>query len=219
MKSSYGAGTTRCGWPPRSRAGGPGALVLAVVELVQERAAELVQQVGDRQSRPRSVCASMRSATFSSTSRSSSTRRRMPGRCTLTTTGRPPRSVARCTCPSDAAASVCSSNSSNSRDSRTPSSSSIVSRATCAGNGSISSWSRPASEDGGQEVRARGEQLPELDEGRAQPLELGRQLVTLSPRGDDIGAAGGLVRQCRVEAGLPTRSERPYFTSNRTRSA
>ena len=52
----------------------------------------------------------------------------IPGYCTLTATARPSWSVARWTCPIDAAATGCSSNSANVSPSFSPSSSSITLR-------------------------------------------------------------------------------------------
>ena len=79
--------------------------LLAVVELAQERLAELLEHLSNCSGgRPR--CARRGTRRFhASASRSSTICSRMPGRCTLTATGRPSRSAARCTCPSDAAAS------------------------------------------------------------------------------------------------------------------
>ena len=95
------------------------------------------------------------------------------GRCTLTTTRRPFGSVARCTCPIDAAASGCSSNSVNSRsiglaelladralDVRERERAHVVLQAAQLGD-----------DVGRDDVRPRREQLPELDERRAELVE------------------------------------------------
>ena len=64
-----------------------------------------------------------------------------PGRCTFTATAFPFGSVARCTCPIDAAATGSSSKSRKSRAIVLPSSSSITRSASANGNGRTSSWS------------------------------------------------------------------------------
>ena len=67
---------------------------------------------------------------------------RASGRWTLTTTSRPLGSVARCTWPSEAAASGSSSNSAKRWRIWPPSSASTISVTTSNPNGSASSWSR-----------------------------------------------------------------------------
>ena len=86
---------------------------------------------------------------------------------------RPFGSVARCTCPIDAAATGVGSKSRKSRSSELPRSSSITRSACSNGNGRTSSWSAAQLGDDVRrdDVGPRREQLPELDERRAELVE------------------------------------------------
>ena len=77
---------------------------------------------------------------------------RIPGRCTFTTTARPSRSSARCTCPSEAEASGRWSSDRNAFEMRAPTSRSTTSSTTSKPNGSTSSWRRVSA----CEVRSAG---------------------------------------------------------------
>ncbi len=70
---------------------------------------------------------------------------RMPGRSTLTTTSRPSRSFAACTCAIEAAASGCSSNSPNSSVTGRPSACSMRAFAAAPGKGGTRSCSLASS--------------------------------------------------------------------------
>ena len=93
-----------------------------VVELLQQRPPELRDHLDEAElAARRSVCRSRKPGDVLHRGEVLRRRRsRMSGRCTLTATSRPSRSVARCTCPSDAAAIGSASNGSNPFDSRTP---------------------------------------------------------------------------------------------------
>ena len=123
------------------------------------------------------------------------------GRCTLTTTCSPVRSRAAWTWAIDAAASGCSSKNSKMSSSRAPRSCSTVSRT--ASKGSAGTWSRhflnSLDQLGGEEPFARGDDLAELDVGRAEFLGGKAQ-----PAGD-VGAA----RRWIVTEPLPALLDQP----------
>ena len=87
---------------------------------------------------------------------------------------RPSRRAARWTWPSEAAASGVGSNSEKALEMRTPSSASTIASTSANGNGSTSSCRRASASryDDRQQVGAGGEHLAELDEGRAEGLEI-----------------------------------------------
>ena len=147
----------------------------AVVELVDQRPAELLQQVAE------AVPAAEVGVRVEQLgdlgehlhvlARPGS---RMPGRCTLTTTSRPSRSVARCTCPSEAAASGRWSKVGKTLESRTPSSVLTISSTSSNGNGStlVLQPGQRLDVRRREQVDAGGHQLAELHEGRAHRLEV-----------------------------------------------
>ena len=119
---------------------------------------------------PTLVCADMNTASSWKNSRSSASDARMCGRCTFTTTSRPPRMRAPCTCPRLAVPSGSGSKKSNSLLIRPPSSSSMICSTSSNGMGPTSSWSVSSSRmyGLGQQVRAGGEHLAELHVRRSE---------------------------------------------------
>ncbi len=158
---------------------------------------------------PVSVCFSRNRATSSSASRSLPTCTATSGRCTLTATGVPSRSVARCTCPSEAAARGFSSNVAKAFDSRTPRSASMIACTSGNGNGLTLSCSRvsasmyarrhagPAATTAPARVlRTLGQALPDRAPAVQVPRRRLRACVT------SVGNAPGVVGPA---------FERPYF--------
>ena len=92
--------------------------------------------------RPAFVCWSTNAASSAMTAMSSSTRSHTSGRWTLTATGRPSRSAARCTWASDAEANGVWSKLENALEMRAPISASTIRSTSANPNGSVSSWRR-----------------------------------------------------------------------------
>ena len=110
------------------------------------------------------------------------------GRCTLTATCWPFGSTARCTWPIEAAAIGFSSNSRKSRSIGCFSSSAITRSTSANGNGAhvVLEAAQLGDDVGRDDVRARREQLPELDERRPELVE---HLAQVSPA-DRVDASG-----------------------------
>ena len=117
------------------------------------------------------------------------------GRCTLTTTSSPVRSRAACTCAIDAAAIGVRSNDANTSSSERPSSSSTTRRTSS--NGSAGTRSRSslnsATSSSGKRPFAAGDDLAELDVGRAEPPERDAQ-----PAGDRLLLTARPLRRSRT---------------------
>src|ERR1039458_3118436 len=134
-----------------------------------------------------SVCSSKKSAISSSTSKSSAICLRISGRCTFTTTGRPSRKAARCTCPSDAAARCFSSKNENARDN-------LVHFGVRKRLDLVLQTRERLQIRFRQKVGAGGKQLAEFDEGRPHFFQIVGQLFRR-------GLAGFGGQRCLVTAG------------------
>ena len=127
-------------------------------------------------------------------------RRRMPGRWTFTATGRPSRSVARWTWPREAEPTAAGSKLPNAEEMRTPSSSST----TCSATPARGARRRPGGRDSASdtpagEIGAGGQQLAELDEGRAHADQLVDEALGVVLGGGVVVLDEALQVQLRLE--------------------
>ena len=129
----------------------------------------------------------------------------MCGRCTLTTTSRPSRNVAACTCASDAAAIGVSSNVANACDTRTFNSLSTIARTSSNGTTARSSCKRSS-----ESRYSRGSRSGRVDS--ACPI------FTNAGPSDWMSSANALASSCARGPAASSHRCR-YFSANRSSAA
>src|SRR5207342_2434585 len=155
---------------------------------------------------------SARLAIVASASRSVWISLMMPGRCTLTATLRPSRSVARCTCASEALPSGTSSNASKRWLGRTPSSASSTARICSIWTGATWSWVRSSAAR-----YAGGTRSGRVDRAWPNLMKVGPSASRSATNSSGLPVISGVSPSCTKSRSSPVKTPAPRYLSRKRR--